>query len=311
MSVIGLLLEEAGIEQMVATMKLSLNQMRALEAVVRTGSFSAAAKELGISQPSVSNHLSTLEKHYNVHLIHRFGRNAEPTDACRELLPRIRVVLSMSEEIEQALEGRVRLQRGALRLGYTAFQFAMPVLSDFMAQFPKVDVEAHSMASDDCLPLLQDGTIDVAFITVAEAPSGLHALSLGTDQIVMVAPPDHPISKKKSVSWDDLSRYAFIQRDPGSQTGRLFEGAASQAGIQPKTLLTLGSWGAVVASLHAGMGVGVAMRGEITPSDQLVAVPIGASDLTLTHFLVCLPEMKHSAPVAAIFRAAQDHISRR
>ena len=177
-------------------MKLSINQMRAVEAVVRTGSFSAAAKELGISQPSVSNHLSALEKHYRTQLIHRNGRQAVATETCREILSRIRSVLAMTDEIEHALEGRRRMQAGSLRLGYSTYQFAMPILSSFMTKFPDVEIEARAMASNDLLPLLEDGKFDVVFITAEKAPSSLFVEKIRTERIVLVVPQGiHSVKK--------------------------------------------------------------------------------------------------------------------
>ena len=286
-------------------MKLSLNQMRAVEAVVRTGSFSAAAKELGISQPSVSNHLSALEKHYNTQLLNRNGRHAEPTEACREVLSRIRSVLAMTEEIEHALEGRKRLQSGSLRLGYSTYQFAMPLLSDFMARFPDVEIEARAMASHDLMPLLLDGKFDVAFVTAKEEPQDLHSAHICTERVMLVVPMGHPLHKKGHASWCDVAAHALIQREKSSETRRVFEEAARRAGAVLNTVLALGSWGSIVTTIHSGMGIGVAMQGEVTPSDNLVTIPIDDQTLSVSHFLVCLPEMQHVAAITAMFQAAE------
>ncbi|WP_321449435.1 LysR substrate-binding domain-containing protein [uncultured Cohaesibacter sp.] len=288
-------------------MKLSINQMRAVEAVVRTGSFSAAAKELGISQPSVSNHLSALEKHYRTQLIHRNGRQAEATETCREILSRIRSVLAMTDEIEHALEGRRRMQAGSLRLGYSTYQFAMPILSDFMIQFPEVEIEARAMASNDLLPLLEDGKFDVVFITSDEAPSSLHVEKIRTERIVLVVPPDHPLCEKGSASWQDVANAALVQRENSSGTRRVFEKAATSAGVKLNTVLALGSWGAIVTTINSGMGIGVAMEGEVLPSNNVVIIPIEDETLTVSHYLACLPEMQHVSAIRAMFNALKDN----
>nr|WP_320142966.1 LysR substrate-binding domain-containing protein [uncultured Cohaesibacter sp.] len=286
-------------------MKLSINQMRAVEAVVRTGSFSTAAKELGISQPSVSNHLSALEKHYRTQLIHRNGRQAEPTETCREILSRIRSVLAMTDEIEHALEGRRRMQAGSLRLGYSTYQFAMPILSDFMTRFPEVEIEARAMASNDLLPLLADGKFDVVFITTGETPSGLHIEKIRTERIVLVVPPDHPLCKKGSASWQDVASEALVQRENSSGTRRVFEKAACASGVKLNTVLALGSWGAIVTTINSGMGIGVVMEGEVLPSNNVVVIPIEDETLTVSHYLACLPEMQHVSAIRAMFDAIQ------
>nr|WP_319389919.1 LysR substrate-binding domain-containing protein [uncultured Cohaesibacter sp.] len=284
-------------------MKLSINQMRAVEAVVRTGSFSAAAKELGISQPSVSNHLSALEKHYRTQLVHRNGRQAEATETCREILSRIRSVLAMTDEIEHALEGRRRMQAGSLRLGYSTYQFAMPILSTFMAKFPDVEIEARAMASYDLLPLLEDGKFDVVFITAKEPPQGLHVQKIRTEPIIVVVPEGHPLSDRQTASWKDVANYPLVQRENSSGTRRVFEKAALNAGVRLNTVLALGSWGAIVSTINAGMGIGVAMAGEVLPSNNLVTIPIDDEALDVSHYLACLPEMQHVSAIRAMFDA--------
>jgi DNA-binding transcriptional LysR family regulator len=282
-------------------MKLSINQLRAVEAVVRTGSFSAAAKELGISQPSVSNHLLALEKHYQAQLIHRNGRLAEPTELCSEVLSRVRSVLAMTEEVEQILQGRKQLHTGTIRIGYSTYQFALPVISKFMEQYPDLNIEARAMASHDLMPLLQDGNFDVAFITAKSPPAELAALKMRTEQVVAVVGTDHPLAKSKRLLWKQLADLPLIQREKSSETRRVFEASAMAAGISLKTILALGSWGSIVTAVQNGMGVGIAMAGEVTELDNLVAIPIDDKGLTLSHFLVCLPEMQHIASIQAIF----------
>ncbi|HAT85678.1 MAG TPA: LysR family transcriptional regulator [Rhizobiales bacterium] len=285
-------------------MKLSINQLRALEAVVRTGSFSAAAKELGISQPSVSNHLLALEKHYCTQLIHRNGRLAEPTELCSEVLSRIRSVLAMTREVEQILEGRKQLQTGTIRLGYSTYQFALPIISKFMEQYPDVNIEARAMASHDLMPLLQDGNFDVAFISAKSPPPEVNAFEMRIEQMVAVVGKEHPLAQFEMLQWKQLADLPLIQREKSSETRRVFEANAIKAGISLKTVLALGSWGSIVTSVQSGMGVGIAMAGEVTELDNLVAIPIDDNELTVSHFLICLPEMQHIASIQAIFDIA-------
>lgn len=286
-------------------MKLSINQMRAVEAVVRTGSFSAAAKELGISQPSVSNHISALERYFQTQLIHRNGRNAEPSEVCREILSRIRSVLAITNEVETCLEGHRQLQTGSLKLGYSTFQFAIPILSAYMNQYSDVDIEARAMASHDLIPLLEDGKFDVAFVTASQEPQKFHSVHICTQDVVLVLPKDHPLLEKKSATWDDIVGCSLVQRENSSETRRAFERAAQKAGVQLKTVLALGSWGSIVSTVHSGMGIGVAMAGEVTPSDNLSMLPIDDPALSVSHYLICLEEMRNVATISAMFNIAE------
>ncbi|MCV6576318.1 MAG: LysR family transcriptional regulator [Cohaesibacter sp.] len=298
--------KSAGIMPMGAAMKLSVNQLRALEAVVRTGSFSAAAKELGISQPSVSNHLLALEKFYSVRLIHRNGRLAEPTQLCGEIISKIRSIIAMTEEVEQVLEGRKQLNAGTIRVGYSTYQFALPILSRFMERYPELKIEARAMASHDLIPVLQEGDFDVAFISAKSAPKNLETLKIRTEKLVAVVAKDNPLASYDRLQWEQLAGIPLIQREKSSETRRVFEAGAKAAGLSLKTLLALGSWGSIVTSVQSGMGVGIAMEGEVREGDNLAAIPIEDPHLSISHFLACLPEMQHIAAIEAFFNLV-DH----
>ena len=85
------------------TGNLSLAQLRALEAVVRTGSFTDAAKEIGVSQPSISNHIQGLESRFKTKLLVKSGYSVSATPVLASLLPRIRALLALAGDLETEL----------------------------------------------------------------------------------------------------------------------------------------------------------------------------------------------------------------
>ena len=80
------------------------------------------------------------------------------------------------------------------------------------------------------------------------------------------------------------------------------------AGATLNTILALGSWGAIVTTINSGMGIGVAMEGEILASNNLVAIPIDDESLSVSHYLACLPEMQHVSAIRAMFDAIHDPV---
>ena len=161
------------------------------------------------------------------------------------------------------------------------------------------------MASHDLMPLLLDGKFDVAFVTAKQLPEGVHGAHICTEKVMLVVPQGHPLQKKGRATWADVASHALVQREKSSETRRVFELAAKHAGIALNTVLALGSWGSIVTTVHAGMGIGVAMQGEVTPPDNLVTVPIDDDSLSVSHYLICLPEMRHVAAINAMFLSAE------
>ena len=284
--------------------KVTISQLRVLEAVARTGSFSSAAKELGIAQPSVSTQLRTIENQSRARLLARDGHNVTPTRLGSEVLPRVRAIVSLFGELEQMLAAERDLERGVLRIGYSTHQFSMPVISRFMEAHPAVKVEARSMASLDLIGLLDSGRIDVAFVTQESKPEKLISQRLRTDRIVLMAPLDHPLSGREHIAWKDLEAYPLIRREESSVTRVIFDDAAKRAGVELKIVLDLGSWGSLQAAVTAGIGCSVALEGEISAEDNVSILSIEDKALHASHYLSCAPEMRGVAAVAALFDTA-------
>ena len=285
-------------------MKITISQLRVLEAVARTGSFSLAAKELGIAQPSVSTQLRAIEKQSRARLLARDGHSVSPTRLGQQILPKVRALVSLANELERILGEERALERGVLRIGYSTHQFSMPVISRFMATYPQVKVEARSMASLDLIDLLDRGRIDVAFITAPAPPDRFASQLLRTDDIVLMVPADHPLAGHEEVSWQDIKGYPLIRREESSATRTIFDEAARTAGVELKTVLDLGSWGSLKAAVMAGIGGCVVLMGEVEPGDRIATLRIRDDALRASHFLTCAQEMRSVAAVDALFRTA-------
>ncbi|MTI44306.1 molybdate transport repressor ModE-like protein [Roseibium hamelinense] len=281
--------------------KLSLSQVRALEAVARHGSFSAAAKQLGVSQPSVSNQIQAIETRFKTRLLSKSGHTVAPTPALERLLPRIRSVLALCGDIERDLTEKKALAGGELRIGYSTYQLAIPRISNFMTNYPDVAIEARAMATQDLMNLLDDGELDIGFITAREIPGHLAGLELVKTRIVLAAPPEHPLASQGPLSWKQVEGIPLIQRESSSGTRKIFDAAATIAGVKPRTVLALGSWGSIASLIRSGVGLGVAMEAEITDRDGFVAIGVDDPVLTATHYVVCPRDMTKVSTVDAFF----------
>lgn len=286
------------------TMKTTVSQLRVLEAVARTGSFSKAAQELGITQPSVSTQLRAVEQQSRQRFLARNGHTISITRLGNIVLPKVRALLSLMNEIERVIDDERTLRTGLLRIGYSTHQFAMPVISRFMSIYPGVRVEARYMATFDLIDLLKRGLIDVAFVTGKGPPGELACETLRTEPIVLMVPADHPFAVSGHVSWSELVTHPVICREEASATRRIFDEAAAAAGAMPRSSVELGSSESIRAGILAGMGAGIALRGEVEVDDRIAMMAIDDADLWASHFVACLPEMRQSASIDALFDIA-------
>ena len=284
--------------------KISLKQLQAIEAVARLGSFTLAASELGVSQPTVSNLVYSLEQQYRCRLLDRSGSTITPTSALDKVRGDIKALIALRDSIDiQLLSGR-DLHSGKFQIGYTTYQIAMPPIAEFVRAYPGVAVTARALASHDLLPLLYAGEFDVGFVTAKELPSDLDGVKIAETQIGLVVPDAHPLALTGTATWDEAAELKLIQREPSSSTRQIFDAAARLAQVNLSTVLGLGSWGSIRTLVKSGAGVGVAFAQECQGEAGVKFVPIQDNNLTAYHFLACLPAMRNTSAVDRFFRIA-------
>ena len=281
---------------------MSITHLAVLDAVARCGGIGPAAQELGLSQPSVSNHVAQLERRLAVKLLQRDGHKFTPTDRLRPLLPKIRAILKLSHEIEGTLRDQKTLRQGTLSIGYSTHQFVIHVLKAFMQRHPNMQIAARSAGSLDLLAELRRGTIEAAFVTLEEPPEDLVCQLIRKEPIVLMVAQDHPLAGTATLPWAEVARLSLIRRENTSGTRLAFDAMAARQKVALQAALDLGSWESLREAAAQGMGAAIAMLGEIEPDDQRVrAVRICDPEPQVGHYLVSLPDFAGTAPVAALF----------
>lgn len=285
--------------------QLTISQMRAFEAVARTGSVIEAARDQHISQASVSTQTRTVERYANSQLFIRKARRFELTDFGDKVFQRIRTALHLVDEVESLLASNRELDSGVLRIGYSTDSFAIPVIARFARQHPGMRIEARSMASLDLLERLNKNEAELAMITAGSPPEGYHHRLLRRDAIVLIARADHPLMQlQQPVSWQALDGLEIIQRETSSTTRGIFEEAVKNAGIRMSSMIEVGSWASMAQAVAAGIGVGTALEGELENHPELCVVRIDDPSLIASHYLVTPEQMQTVTSVAAFFDIA-------
>jgi len=280
---------------------ISLKQLQALEQVVTLGSFTDAAKALGVSQPTVSNLVNALERHYRCKLLDRSGPEIRPTRLLEDVFSQVKAISALSDELDAILSAARDLDSGALNIGYSTYQLAIPFLASFVTGYPKVRVNARAMATHDLLPLMRSGALELGFITTKELPDGFEGIVVAPARVGLVMPADHPLAAKPALRWPDLKGVALLQREPTSGTRRVFEASAKVANVQLNTVLGLGSWGSILLLVRSGVGIGVGFETEFTDEPGLVFRPIDDRNLHAFHFLACPRAIRQTSVVDRFF----------
>lgn len=229
--------------------------LRLFVRVARTGSFSAAARELDLSQPSVSRIIAALEKDVGGALVTRTTRAVTLTDVGNDYLARVEAILASLEEADHAARGSGEL-RGTLRVGMPAsfgVREIVPVLPGFLARHPALKVSL--LMSDQRQDTIKEG-VDVALRLGALADSSATARLMGRTQRLVAASPAYLKARGTPTTPADLAAHAAIVGPAGTSTGTWsFQKDGQRESVRIDASLTVSVNEAAVAAAVAGIGV--------------------------------------------------------
>ncbi len=242
---------------------LDTHQLNVFIAAAEALSFSEAARRLHMSQPSVSQHIQSLERHFDKELFVRTGRHVMLSDAGRALLPLARDIVSRSANIEETMRSLDGEVYGHLHVGCstTPGKYILPhLLARFHRLHPQVKVSCHVAPQEQALEMLCN---DEIHFSVASAPyltcRDVELWRYMTDPLVLIAPTDHPWALRGEIEPEELLDGVFIMREAGSGTRSAVSAGLAEFGIgldELETLLVLGNPEAIALAVQEGLGVG-------------------------------------------------------
>lgn len=279
--------------------------MRSFHAVATTGSFTAAARQLHISQPPVTKHIRDLETLYGVELFHRHSRGAELTDIGRTLLLIVqRAVVNQMEAVDYLREAG-NLRTGHIRIGAVNPSQAAEALARFAARYPAVQATVAAGNSHALVHDLRGYRADIAVIGRVPAMDDLEAIEFGRPEIVAVVNHRHPWARRRSVRLADLGSQPLIMREAGSETRRILEAAARRSGVALKARAEFAGREGLLAAVAHGIGIGAASEDQILDSPRLHKVRISDVDMRTQVLVCCLKERREARVIKAFMDCAR------
>jgi molybdate transport repressor ModE-like protein len=238
-------------------------RMRLLVELERQGSVSAAARAVGIGQPSASEHLRLLEGAAGQRLVERNGRGSRLTEAGRLLAGRAAEALTALAAGEEELHELAGLESGTIHIGAstTPGVYLLPdTLDCFRRDHPNVSVEVEIASTGEILDRLVAGRIQVALVGEAEVDARVALEPFLADEIVGVMKPGMLRLRQGRADLGELSEQTLLIREAGSSTRRLTDRALADAGVVPRQTWELDSSEAIKRAARAGLGVAFLSR---------------------------------------------------
>jgi LysR family hydrogen peroxide-inducible transcriptional activator len=194
---------------------MELRQLEYLVAIDETGSFSAAARRLGVRQPSISEQIKRLETMLRQPLLDRLPGRVVPTAAGRQLLDHARRILAeVAEARGRAADAAGGEVSGRLAIGVipTIAPFLLPrLVPRFERQHPKVELIASEQPTPRLIELLAQGEIDVAVASVVDpAPTHVQVEAVADEPLVLMMPAKHRLARRRRVTLAEAGRERFV-----------------------------------------------------------------------------------------------------
>ncbi|MBL8385812.1 MAG: LysR family transcriptional regulator [Burkholderiales bacterium] len=240
-------------------MKVTFHQLEVFECVARRLSFTRAAEELSLSQPTVSAQMRQLADEVGMPLFDHVGKTIALTDAGRELLAASRGVFDTWSRFEMAIADMQGLKRGLLRLACvtTAKYFVPSLLGPFCQSYPEVEVRLEIANRESLVERMRANLDDLYIMMLPPVDLDIEVTPFRDNPIVVVAPAAHPLAGKTGVPLKRLAAERFILREAGSGTRQRVEAFWHEAGFVPRVRMELGSNEAIKHAVAAGLGISI------------------------------------------------------
>ena len=201
--------------------------LTAFMAVAETGSFSAAAERLFITQPAISKRIALLEQQLDARLFDRVGRQIKLTEAGNALMPRARQVLMDVEDMARAIHDLSGEVSGKLRIGtshHIGLHRLPPVLRQFSRDYPKVTLDIHFIDSEEAWEGVLHGELEMGVVTLPPQPDNrLQSDVIWTDPLVFMCAPEHPLARQEHLTLEALTGHSAILPSPVTFTRGIVE----------------------------------------------------------------------------------------
>ncbi|ACK71711.1 transcriptional regulator, LysR family [Gloeothece citriformis PCC 7424] len=247
------------------------------EATARHGSFTKAAEELYITQPTVSSQVKQLTKAIGLPLFEQIGKRLYLTEAGKELLNTCQDVFDRLDNFEMKIADLKGTKQGTLRLGVitTTKYFVPRLLGEFCEHYPGIDISLQVTNHQQLHQRMLNNEDDLYILSQLPEDVELHSEAFLENPLVVIARKDHPLAKKSRIPITDLNGEPFIMRETGSGTRHAALKLFNQHKVSVKVRLELGSNEAIKQAIAGGLGISVLSKHTLScASNELTILDV-------------------------------------
>jgi DNA-binding transcriptional LysR family regulator len=240
---------------------MDIRQLKAFVAIAESGTFTAGAGRVHVTQAAISMQIRQLENETGAQLFVRAPRRVILTEAGEKLLERAYVILREHDAALEEMAALTGAHKGRLRIGSASAMVSADPLPQILRELKKthaaVETSVSSGTSESLIQQVLGGELDVAFVSLPVEARGVQTELLSEDYLVGIASPRHKLANQKVVSAYALAGEKLILGERGGNTRRLIDQFFAQAGVTPKVIMELSRLAAIKRMVEEDMGVGI------------------------------------------------------
>lgn len=283
----------------------TLHQLQIFEAIAQHGSFTRAAEELFLTQPTVSQQMKQLTKAIGVPLYEQIGKRIYLTDAGKAVLDVGRDISQRFNDLEMTLADIKGLKQGNLKLAAitTAKYFVPRILGTFRQRYPGINISLQIANRQQILDRLANNLDDLYFIGQPPDDLEINLRHFLDNPLVVIAPRNHPLVQEKLISLERLVEEPLIMRESGSGTRMAVESFFAENRLKMRVEMEIGSNEAIKQAIVGGLGLSILSRHSLAlegSQGPLVVLDVEGFPIQ-KHWYVIYPRNKQLSIVAQTF----------
>lgn len=287
-------------------MSLTYAQIRTFNAVVREGSFTNAAKQLGVSQPAVTAQIKAIEDAYGVQLFERTSKKLVMSDLAEALFATTEMVDDVERDAEEILSAYHDLDKGEIRIASGAPLITMELLAVFHERYPGVRIVASFGNGSQILQAIEERKADVAVLMDSPRVDRFVCVPYRVHRLMAIVPDGHPLAARRSIGLKELQGYSVIFRTEEAVSQRRLNEALAAQRIEIAPTVILDTREAVLEAVSCGIGIGFIFEGGSSRTNGVHRVLIDDLTEVMVEDVFCLEVQSRRRVIDAFMQVARD-----
>lgn len=251
---------------------MELRQLRQFVTVAQLGSFTAAAKKLGIAQPAISATIKKLEQQLSIRLLQRNERKVSLSAEGEVLYQHAIQLLKQAEDTEQAMQSLKGLESGTVTIGIPSMMgsyFFPPLLMAFKSQYPQLNLSVIDAGTELVRQKLLNGELDLGIVVTKDVPAELVCEPIYTGELLACCSQDNPLSQQSKISHREFLQHELVLFREGYFHHKVIEQISREQKILPQVSFQTNLIPLIKSIVARDFGISTLLSMVLQPGDAL------------------------------------------